>query len=301
MSAIQFLYFKQYKETVDIYGIKLRGTTRIRIDSQSITDELFIYIAVNGHSDEFVRLFKRNACDRISLESKEFALSEIIRQEFPQEMIFELLKDGCVDPMVMRSYSGGYGNCLQVSAWNGHNSIVKLLLDDCRIDPSAVDNNGYNCLHLSAKNGYDCIVKLLLQDGRIDPSAVDNNGYNSLHLSAMDGHDSTVKLLLYDGRIDPSVINRNGYNCLHFLAMDGHDIIVKLLLEDGRVDPSVVDNDGNNCLHLSAKHGHDSIVKLLLKDGRTDPSAVNNEGFSCLSIAWKSTIQKMLMEDPRFT
>jgi hypothetical protein len=174
MSAIQFLYFKQYKETVDIYGIKLRGTTRIRIDIQSITDESFIYIAVNGHSDEFVRLFKSNACDRISLETKEFALSEIIRKGFPQEMIFELLKDGCVDPMVMRSYNRGYGNCFHLSAMYGYDCIVKLLLEDGRIDPSVVDNDGDNCLHFSAMNGHESVVKLLLEDGRVDPCAVNS-------------------------------------------------------------------------------------------------------------------------------
>jgi hypothetical protein len=94
MHKRQFLYFKKYKETVDIYGRKLRVSAMIRIDSQSISDESFTYIAANGHSEEFVRLFKTNAFAQISLETKELALSVIIRKYFPQEMIFELLKDG---------------------------------------------------------------------------------------------------------------------------------------------------------------------------------------------------------------
>jgi hypothetical protein len=113
MHKIQFLHFKQYKETVEIYGRKLRVTTRIRINSQSVNDESFTYIAVNGHSEEFVRLFKTNAFAQISLETKEFAQSEVIRNRFPQEMIFELLKDGC-NPMAYRSYNGGLENCLHL-------------------------------------------------------------------------------------------------------------------------------------------------------------------------------------------
>jgi hypothetical protein len=50
--TIQFLYIKAYKETVDIYGHKLRNNTRIRLDSKSINDDEFMYIAVIGHSGE---------------------------------------------------------------------------------------------------------------------------------------------------------------------------------------------------------------------------------------------------------
>jgi hypothetical protein len=75
LHKIQFLYFKAYKQTIDIYGQKLRGITRIRLDSQSICDESFMCITYNGHCDEFVRLFQINACNQVSLQAKEFALS----------------------------------------------------------------------------------------------------------------------------------------------------------------------------------------------------------------------------------
>jgi hypothetical protein len=157
-----------------------------------INDESFTYIAVNGHSEEFVRLFKTNAFAQISLETKEFVLTEVITNYFPQEMIFELLKDGCVDPMA--SYNGGFGNCLHLSALNGYEGIVMILLEDNRIDPSVVNNNGSNCLHLSAMNRHDGIVKLLLDDGRVDPSVVNNFGYNCLSIT----DKLTIKKMLID-------------------------------------------------------------------------------------------------------
>jgi ankyrin repeat protein len=211
-------------------------------------------------------LFKLNACVQITFESKEFALSEIIKNNFPQEMIFELLQDGCVDPKAMRSHWGQHRNCLHVAAYNGFDSIVKLLLQDARVNPSALDSMRMNCVELSAWNGHVSTVKLLLDDGRSDPSLVDGDGNNCLHLSALRGRYSTVKLLL----------------------------------DDGRADPSAVASNGNNCIHLSARNGHDSTVKLLLDDGRADPSVVNSDNLNCLSIASKLIIKKMIMEDARF-
>jgi ankyrin repeat protein len=85
---------------------------------------------------------------------------------------------------------------------------------------------------LISTNGYEGIVMILLEDNRIDPSVVNNNGSNCLHLSAMNRHDGIVQLLLDDGRVDPSVVNNFGYNCLSIIR---RATIKKMLMDDTRL------------------------------------------------------------------
>jgi ankyrin repeat protein len=76
--------------------------------------------------------------------------------------------------------------------------IVSLLLSDCRVDPSALDNAA---LRYAARNGHVEIVKLLLSDSRVDPSARENRAIRD---AARKGHTEVVKLLLSDSRVEVS-------------------------------------------------------------------------------------------------
>ena len=49
--------------------------------------------------------------------------------------------------------------------------VVKLLLTDKRVNPSA--NNNF-AIRWASRNGHTKVVKLLLADERVDPSANDN-------------------------------------------------------------------------------------------------------------------------------
>ena len=76
-----------------------------------------------------------------------------------------------------------------MAAHYDHHIVVKLLLADKRVDPSARDNYA---IRYAASNGHITVVRLLLGDDRIDPSAKDNWAIN---LAAKYGHLEVVKLL----------------------------------------------------------------------------------------------------------
>lgn len=117
-------------------------------------------------------------------------------------------------------------NSLMMASANGHSEVVKILLADRRVDPSA--NGGYAIMWPSV-NGHLEVLRLLLADGRVDPSAGDNQ---AIRLAAMTGHWEVIKLLLADGRADPSVNN----NCaIESASADGNSEVVELLLADRRV------------------------------------------------------------------
>jgi hypothetical protein len=118
---------------------------------------------------------------------------------------------------------------LSLAAWIGFTDVVKCLLADSRVDPSAWNNRA---LIYAARNGHTEIVKLLLSDSRVEPSAEDNEAFR---VAAWSGHVEIVKLLLSDSRIEPSASNNRA---LRFAAWSGHTEVVKLLLSDSRVEIS---------------------------------------------------------------
>ncbi len=145
----------------------------------------------------------------------------------------------------------------------GNVDIVKLLLQDKRVDPSVDDN--YAIIKAS-KYGRIDIVNLLLQDKRVDPSAQENEAFLSAILQR---ETNIVQILLQDKRVDPSAKNNFAIgaasNC-------GYYDIVKILLQDQRVDPS----DDNNYAFLAAsENGEIEIVKLLLQDERIVSSTLD--------------------------
>ncbi len=79
---------------------------------------------------------------------------------------------------------------------NGHTEIVKLLLDDPRVDPSVLFNEA---IMDASANGHTEIVKLLLEDSRVDPSA--GNNY-SIHMASVFKYSDIVRLLLGSNKIN---------------------------------------------------------------------------------------------------
>lgn len=73
----------------------------------------------------------------------------------------------------------------------GDIDMVRLLLADERVDPSA-DNNA--ALRLAARNGHLEAVKLLLADERVE-LASDKNAEYASYLALINGHMEVVKLL----------------------------------------------------------------------------------------------------------
>lgn len=80
---------------------------------------------------------------------------------------------------------------------NGHMEVVRLLLQDERVDPSFDNNIAFTT---ACSYGNLDIVRLLLQHVRLDPS--DSN--RALVLASAYGHVEVVRLLLQHERVDSS-------------------------------------------------------------------------------------------------
>jgi hypothetical protein len=172
---------------------------------------------------------------------------------------------------------------LSYAAEQGHEVIVKLLLDTGIADADIRDQDGRTPLYHAAAGGCEAVVKLLLDTGKVDIDARDNGCWTPLSRAVDKGHEVIVKLLLDTGKVDvdtkdwgdPPVLSLDGdwdcWNCrtpLSWAAENGHETVVKLLLDTGKVDIDTRDQDGRTPLSLAAKQGHEAVVRMLRDSGK---------------------------------
>ena len=167
------------------------------------------------------------------------------------------------------------------AAENGHEAVVKLLLDTGKVDING-KNNSFGIptpLSCAAKNGHEAVVKLLLDTGKANINGMtDSPGIGTpISWAAKNGHEAVVKLLLDTGKVDINGENesfgiRTPLSCA---AENGHEAVVKLLLNTGKADVDTVDKDiaSRTPLLWAAKNGHDAVVKLLLYTGKVEVDA----------------------------
>jgi ankyrin repeat protein len=159
----------------------------------------------------------------------------------------------------------------------GQGAVVKLLLEK-GVDADWKDWGGMTALSWAAYFGHVATVKLLLDQG-VDADTKDNASRTPLMWAADFEHKAVVKVLLenLEKRVDARKL-------LSWAAEKGYKVIVTLLLENNNVDPDPKDEEGRTPLSFAAKAGHEAVVKLLLAIG-VDADSKDNHGRTPLSFA----------------
>jgi ankyrin repeat protein len=190
---------------------------------------------------------------------------------------------------------------LSLAAGNGHEAIVKLLLETGKVDVDSKDNYDQTPLSLAAENGHEAIVKLLLETGKVDVDSKDNYDQTPLLLAARNGHEAVVKLLLETGKVDVDSKDNYDQTPLSWAAEKGHEAVVKLLLKTGKVDTDLKDKKyGQTPLSLAAENGHEAVVKLLLETGKVDTD-LKDKKYGQTPLSWAAekgheAVVKLLLE-----
>ena len=154
------------------------------------------------------------------------------------------------------------------AALNGHEEVVKILLELDDVNPDKPDINGRSPLCGAAENGHEGVVKILLERDDVNPDKPDFLGRTPLFCAAKNGHEAVVKILLELDDVNPDKPDIDGRSPLCGAAEKGRDRVVRILLGREDVDPNKPDNDGGTPLFYAAENGHEGVVKILL--GRDD-------------------------------
>ncbi|CAJ2505561.1 Uu.00g129550.m01.CDS01 [Anthostomella pinea] len=167
-----------------------------------------------------------------------------------------------------------------LAAENGHEAVVRLLLDTGNVDPDSKDRDGQTPLSWAAEDGYEAVVRLLLDTGSVDPDSKDRYGRTPLSWAARNGYEAVVRLLLDTGNVDPDSKNSCGQTPLSWAARNGYEAVVRLLLDTGSVDPDSKDRYGRTPLWWAARNGHEDVVRLLAK--KTNSDSTETTGLAAL-------------------
>jgi len=111
----------------------------------------------------------------------------------------------------------------------GEVRIVSMLLEQ-GCSPTCFGWNGNTALHLAAYSGNDDVVRILLEDSRVQIDYRNIYGCTPLHLAALKGHSNIVEALLAF-RSNPNTQEKNGKIALHFAIEGGHDSLSRVLFQ----------------------------------------------------------------------
>ncbi|KAK3342926.1 heterokaryon incompatibility protein-domain-containing protein, partial [Neurospora tetraspora] len=145
----------------------------------------------------------------------------------------------------------GQWTLLCLAAENGHETIIKLLLDTGKVNLHREELQ--TALWLAEQKGYKAIVKMLRDTGKVNADAKDENGQIALHRAAITGNEVVVQLLFETVEVD--LHSKELQKVLHMAAENGQEAVVKLLLDTGKVDADAQDRDGQTALHMAARNG----------------------------------------------
>ena len=174
---------------------------------------------------------------------------------------------------------------LHCVAYLGIDGIAGALLNRKYLGVDQADFVGHTPLIWASRNGHEGIVRLLLEKAGANPNAKDTrNGQTALSWAAQHGQEGVAKLLLARDGVNPELRDNYGRTPLSHAAECGSEGIAKLLLERREVNPKSRDDYGRTPLSWADRPGQtkQGIVKLLLgRDGinlesqdTSDPSSV---------------------------
>ena len=171
---------------------------------------------------------------------------------------------------------------LSIAAREGHEVVVKLLLNRYDIDSNHKDIHGDTPLSLAAIGGHKAVVEMLINREDTDLNSENDYGDTPFSVAAWKGHDEMVRIPLERG------VDLESKDCwwqtpLHQATLEGHFLIVKLLLQHN-ADIEARDNKGQTPLFLAAFNGHYKVVELLLRHN-ADTEARNNTNQTPLFLA----------------
>jgi len=170
-----------------------------------------------------------------------------------------------------------------IACENGFVDIVKLLLNDERIDVNQTD--AYTPFWIACASRQIEIVKLLLNDKRVNVNQAQIRDRRSPFFYICQSRDyELMKLLLNSQRID---VNKSesqyGQTPFYRACAHGYTEVVKILLKDERVDLHKGDIYDRGPFFASCQYGHIKIVEHILASGREiNLGAKNKSGKSAI-------------------
>ena len=293
--------------------------------------------AANGHL-EVVRFFTVIlSCDPSPMSKSNLAPVHIAACNGHLEIVKFFIEDMSCDPNVKDQigraplHHAGEGGHLEVmnylinshycdedeksllhyAAKYGHLKLVRLLIEECAVDPNIRNHSGWTPLICAIEHDRSQVIKYFIfleKCHLLDSSS--NTDVNALNFAVKKKNFEVLKLLCTTLRLDPYLesdrrilfeavdnaamilfdLFKSYVDPLHHAAITGDMNSVRHYVEIKKWRPMKFDRHGNNSLHNAAQYGQLEVVKYLtgLNDEtqiHCDPMRTNGKGLTAEEIA----------------
>ena len=168
-----------------------------------------------------------------------------------------------------RHYRPGYSQSVpteltgvHVAARFGLTDLTTMLIKN-GYQPDCKDSHGQTPLSMAAEEGHEAVVKLLLERDDVEADSKDVEDWTPLVFAVQRGHKAIVKLLLERDDVKADSKDIWGWTPLFWAVSRGHKAVIKLLLERDDVKADFKDIKGWTPLSYSVEMGNEAVVKLL--------------------------------------
>jgi ankyrin repeat protein len=162
------------------------------------------------------------------------------------------------DYLAQRGEESRASELLISASRQGRRTLVRVLIESKMSDRSGEEDT----LHVAASNGHEDIVRLLLETGRVDVNTT-LGSQTPLWGAAWQGHTAVAKLLISEQGIEVNARDLLGRTPLAITAELGDLAIVALLLGARSVEIGARDEFGQTPLDLARGENHTKVVQLL--------------------------------------
>jgi hypothetical protein len=152
---------------------------------------------------------------------------------------------------------------LSYAAENGHEAVVRLLVEREDVEADSEDRLGRTPLSSAARNGHEAVVRLLVEREDVEADSKDRFNGTPLSCAAENGHEAIVRLLVEREDVEADSKDGVGQTPLAYAAENGHEAVVRLLVEREDVEADSKDSFGKTPLSYAAESGHEAVVRLL--------------------------------------
>jgi ankyrin repeat protein len=181
-------------------------------------------------------------------------------------------------------------NDIRLAAFNGHEVILRMILDAELVDLEAQDQNGQTALMWAAEQGHEKVVPVLLDKGA-DVNAQNRFLDTALYMASEKGHGKVVQILLDKGA-DMNAQNGSFDTALHTASRQGYEKVVQILLDKG-ADMNAQDGSFSTALHTASRQGYEKMVQILLDKG-ADVNAQDGSLDTALHTASRQGYEKVV-------